>query len=475
MADEKPISYGEAVARLLAQVDGPIAVKEFVARVLAIRPSKAKKPAAVLRNHLRSEHVGNSLVYLDRETLVPLRIAMEGVRFRIPVTRQQVQRGMLASYPAFHCFLRQDIAPGDVQLVDAAGHLLPVHIVSTEQVFDGLFGPFRYQVPAFDLGQWFAANDIRRNDSVLVTIENWETGRFRLQHEARRRRRQPEIERQNQELADLLFEMLEHARDEEIYTHEAIPTAYARLSEPRGYPGDHWVDVIDRDPRIKWEGFAIVYSDYRGPLERLDSLWFDEQDATLPEEPYMAVQGQQVYRFKAALAYRQAVWRRIDIQGEDTLADFDVVLRDAFDHDPFDHLGGFWKLIPRGAGRRFREVDLGDIDPLGQGTGAGRHIAGLRLTPGDRLKYVYDFGDWIEHLITLEEVVEPSAGVQYPRISGQNEPHYEYCQSCQAEGRQTVAKWLCRDCSYEQEREVLICDRCLEAKHEDHYPERILY
>lgn len=56
-----------------------------------------------------------------------------------------------------------------------------------------------------------------------------------------------------------------------------------------------------------------------------------------------------------------------------------------------------WKLVRRGQTSRFREIDLGNVDPLGEGNGADSRIAGLGLQVGDRLKYVYYFGDWIEH------------------------------------------------------------------------------
>ncbi|MCK4818955.1 hypothetical protein KA005_24490 [bacterium] len=47
---------------------------------------------------------------------------------------------------------------------------------------------------------------------------------------------------------------------------------------------------------------------------------------------------------------------------------------------------------------------MGNIDPLGEGNGADIRIAGLGLQVGDRLKYVYDFGDWIEHEIIVEKI-----------------------------------------------------------------------
>jgi hypothetical protein len=55
-------------------------------------------------------------------------------------------------------------------------------------------------------------------------------------------------------------------------------------------------------------------------------------------EPSLSkAQKTQVYRFKASLWLRKGLWRRIEIQGGQTLADFDRVLRDAFEHDTFDH------------------------------------------------------------------------------------------------------------------------------------------
>ena len=97
---------------------------------------------------------------------------------------------------------------------------------------------------AFDLGNWFRAQGVRRDDHILVTIDDWTNGIFRLEHERAKHRRRQEIEGQDRELADLLFDMLEEARDEAIYAYAGIPTAYARLFAPRGYPGSHWIEVV---------------------------------------------------------------------------------------------------------------------------------------------------------------------------------------------------------------------------------------
>ena len=470
MSDKPSLTRSQAVEQALTQVNGPIAVDEFCQRVLTIWPSKAKKPLVSMRNFLRQEQAGQTLVFLDAKTILPLPIAMRGVRFRIPLTRREATRGVLIIHPAFDYFLRRGLEPETAQLLDQDGRSLPTRVTILRGQVDTPFGKQMMEQAAFDLGKWFRAQDIRRNDSILITIEDWTVGRFRLEHERAKRVRRSEIERKDRELADLLFGMLEAARSEELYAFQDIPTAYARLSDPQGYPGNHWIAVLQHDPRMRYDGWAIRYSDLRSPFE---SMFYEEEPVR--EVAFSPAEGRQVYRFKAALWHRPGLWRTVEIQGRQTLAEFDAVLRDAFDHDPFDHLAGFWKRIRRGKGKRFREVDLGNISPFGEGSGADVQIAGLGLEPGHELKYVYDFGDWIEHRITLEAIDQPEAQAEYPRITAQNRPRYKNCPSCQAQGRKIRATWICLECSDRQQRAVLVCDDCLDREHEEHFAEQILY
>ncbi len=474
MPDKKAPSLDHVIEQLLAQLHEPIHIDDFAHRVLAVHPSQAKHPLTALRSKLRQEHVGRTLVFLDNHTLVPLPVAMHGVRFRIPLTPQEVTQGALLIYPAFAYFQRQEIAPQDVQLVDAAGRPLEVRVVTLKQPLSGPFKSFRPNVEAFDLGDWFRSQNVKRHDSLLVTVEDWQAGRFRLQHEPVKARRQEEIARQNQELTDVLFAMLEAARAEQLYAHQAIPTAYARLSHGPDYPGDHWLAVLASDGRMDWDGFAIRYresSDLFSDMLGIATLTPPKSAAKRPAPE----QTRQVYRFLATLRHQKDLWRRIDIQGGQLLVHFDRILRQAFRHDTGDHLAGFWKLVRRGTGQRFREVDLGSIDPFGEGEGAEHALASLGLQPGDAMKYVYDFGDWIEHRLTLEEIVPPEASVTYPRIVDQNKPRYRYCQTCKEQERQVVATWMCVECSNIQHRQVLVCDTCMASDHEDHYVDEMLY
>ncbi|MCX6031347.1 MAG: hypothetical protein NT169_18870 [Chloroflexi bacterium] len=470
MADEKPITLEAAVQQVIAELDGPTPVAEIVQRVLAIHPSAAKHPEQSVRNQL-IRHWRKAWVYLDAKTVTPLRVVMKGVRFRIVLSRLEIKHGALFFETNFRGFARLMADPASFTLLDAASQPLPASPTTIKLERKSPLGDYSYEVAAWDVAPWFKSLKARDGDSLLVTVEDWEAGRYRLEYEPAGRRRFDEVDRVNRELADLLFAALEEAHSESVSGFEAIPVAYARMADPRGYPGDPWMKVVERDSRMKLFGDDIRYPESYAPIESLMG-----REKVQPKAlPVSSGQGQQVYRFKAALKYRAGLWRRIDIQGQQTLEDLDGVLRGEFKHDFSDHLSGFWLKQRRGNTKRFREVEIATVQPFGGGDGAEKHIAGLGLAVGDDLKYVYDFGDWIEHTITLEVIAEPEAGVAYPRVVAKNKPQYQDCERCRAQGRQTRAIWVCHHCSSEQGRAVVLCEDCLVAEHEDHYADEIVY
>lgn len=473
MPTQMSMTKDEAIKQVVAQLTEPTPVDEVVKRVLAIWPSTAKTAASTIRQSLRWDHAGKSLIFLTEQSIAPIGLALRGVPFRLILSRPEVEHGLVFVQPNFSCFISYEVSPETFKFVDAAGQPIPTRLVKVKEKAQTVLGPHTYERLAFDLGQWLKLRRAKRGDSLLVTVQDWESREFRLAHEPEKVHKQhrAEIERRNQELADMLFTMLESAHYESIWATEAILTAYARLSNPTGYPGDPWPRVIERDDRMQWTGTDLRYANSNSLFDRfLD-------DGAPPFKPISvsAKQAQQVYQFKAVLVYRKGLWRRIEIQGQDTLADFDQELRTAFNHDLGDHLGGFWKLVRRGQSRRFREVELGTVEPFGGGEGSDSKIASLDLKVGDELKYVYDFGDWIEHRLTLEAINEPQAGVEYPRLVEQNKPRYRYCRHCQELGKKTVATWICIDCSDREQRNVLVCEACLQEYHEDHYADEITY
>ncbi len=174
-----------------------------------------------------------------------------------------------------------------------------------------------------------------------------------------------------------------------------------------------------------------------------------------------------VYVFNATLKARKGTWRRIEIKGNQTLGDLDHIMRKAFNHDIEDHLSEFF------SGKVWESEGFGEIEPGGNGVGAKKKIDELGLVDGSTIKYVYDFGDDIQHVIKLEKVVEPVDGANYPRITSKNKPRNRYCVSCKKIQNKTIATWICIDCTEEEHKQILLCEDCLEDEHEGHYAEEI--
>jgi hypothetical protein len=258
-------------------------------------------------------------------------------------------------------------------------------------------------------------------------------------------------------------------------THEIIPSIYAQSEVARSYPGDHWLSVVENDKRLKLDMGIITYTENLSMFERiLAHDW--ENPQPLLEDSYSPSQSRDAYRFKISLGFNPGIWRTIEIKASQRFKEFDKFLRSEFGHDPDDHLGGFWRMVRRGqTGTRFREIEIGDVDPLGYGSAAKLHLGGIGLQKGDMLRYVYDFGDWIEHDILLEEIVHVENDIGYPRLVDRNKPKYSYCSLCKSKGRETVATVICVTCSNRKQEDVLLCDECIKKKHLDHCVGAIVY
>ncbi len=174
-----------------------------------------------------------------------------------------------------------------------------------------------------------------------------------------------------------------------------------------------------------------------------------------------------VYVFKAAFKHTKTPWRIIEIRDDQTLGDLDEIMREAFNHDTFDHLSEFY-------GDPSCRSGFGEIDPDGDGPGADIKIKDIGLYEGIKMGYVYDFGDWIEHVLILEGAKNVEKNVKYPRITDKSKTRTRYCDPCKEKGKKSVAAYVCIDCSDEAEKIVNICEECAVEEHEDHGIEDIL-
>ncbi len=434
MSQQNEITYRQAIQRVVSELTGPISMDEFVRRVLEIRPSKAKNPRQSVTQVLW-EHEDTILTRLDRNTIVPLHAVMPGVRFRWPLSREEVERGALHLEPTFYGYLPRSADPAStLSLIDEHGKEIKVReiplqtdlrkdieklaenlSISVDEIPDAILQGTH---PALDLADWMRAHQVEEADSILFTIVEWgETRRvFQIAHEpyAQTESYLDHIFEQSRLMESTLFDMLEHAQDEALWMHHAIPRMHVILNGPRDLPGLHWTTAVIAGNRMLFDDLFIFYADSRRGLAMLgtESVLDLYKNAEAPEET------NRVLRFKVWYRRRRSRWERVEIREDQTFYELDAIIRLAFNHDPGDHLGGFWKWIRRDETKRFREVPVGVVYPFFPDATAinDRTIAELRLEVGDQLLYVYDFGDWVEHILELEAIEEPEPKVTYPRV-----------------------------------------------------------
>lgn len=129
------------------------------------------------------------------------------------------------------------------------------------------------------------------------------------------------------------------------------------------------------------------------------------------------------YVFRAQLAGFRGVRRTVAVRGDQTLDDLHLVLQAAFDWMN-DHLYAFWLT-----GRFWDRDALTYTPPFEPGPFDSSTDIGLDelgLTAGQRIAYLFDFGDEWRVRLTLAKIM-PADADGYPRIlelRGEAPPQY---------------------------------------------------
>ena len=279
-----------------------------------------------------------------------------------------------------------------IQLQDAHGTLIPTRkIVQVKPRRNALFREYTDVQELLDVKSWLNDHHAQAGDYIVFTIEDWDDYVVRLEFERAADAPQAEIEQRDRQLCDMLFDLLEHDTNEQLSPYHVIPTVLARLRDSAGVAGHHWQLALRLDGRMIFNDMYISYSDAGpSPVQRM------VEGHEFESKPFTPELGAQVFRFSAQLLRSKHKPVSVEILGNQTFFELDQALRKAFGHDTWDHMGGFWLLIPR-ANRRFREVEIGTCAPDPNykldGSAVDVAVAGVGLAVGSRMKYVYDFGN----------------------------------------------------------------------------------
>lgn len=113
-----------------------------------------------------------------------------------------------------------------------------------------------------------------------------------------------------------------------------------------------------------------------------------------------------VFQLKVALSRgRPPVWRRILVPASATLGDLHAVIRVILGWGD-DHLHSFAADGARYSDPYYELDDCGDESTI--------RLSRVLPRAGAAMSYVYDFGDWWEHTITLEKIVDADPAVSFP-------------------------------------------------------------
>jgi len=261
---------------LADEYDGIVSEREVFDRVLTRRPSQAKDPYASIRNKLRYDAIDTGWVRLGGGELIPRRVALQGLRFRIIPSDGEFAGDMLSRVWLIPFASLRQPAP---RLEDADGRPLQTRTANLPSS-EGGFAFFSSE--AQSLGDWFKRTRFEPGDSMLVTITNTTPLTMRLEREPAAAFRADEVATQERALVENLAAQVARNRTNMLFPDDAVLPAYARAPWRLSYPGRPWQQLVAADRRMRLvDGMYLADSSFRRPL---DMLFSDEQQAQRWEE-----------------------------------------------------------------------------------------------------------------------------------------------------------------------------------------------
>jgi hypothetical protein len=281
-----------------------VSEREICNRVLAIRPSQAKNPSARIREELHYNGTRIGWVWLGDGTVVPLRVVLTNLRFRLIPSPEEVADGALVrdSLRPFVPFYYDEYSNFSFEQAD--GTQLPIKLTSLSR--EGIFG--NYSVQAIDLQTWMHAVGFAEGDSLLLTITSITPFVLRIEHEPANQFRTADVAAQNAELLEALVARVQANRRSPIFAEQGILPIYATATWRTEYPGSPWRQLVMQDRRLRLiDGDSVADAGFHRPLDLLFSPEIDEEAQQLRDSDLL----QDIYALQEQmLASRQADAKR---------------------------------------------------------------------------------------------------------------------------------------------------------------------
>jgi hypothetical protein len=264
MAHNEP-TIATILRQLAEHYDAPVAERQVLNEVLARRPSSAKNPYATIRERLRWDGLSLGWLRLSRRELVPLRLVLNGLRFRCVPRSQDIAAGIL---PLPHLQPFVGLRTRMAVLRDGAGRQ---YALDEDETVHSL----RF-MPSFQLAGWYGAEHFAPGDSILVTVVDAAVPLLHIEREPAASFRREAVVAQDAELLQAMLTRVNASHLALLPCDDLLLPIYATASWRTAYPGTAWQLLLRQDGRLQMVDDIFVTN------QRHAALHFTSADDVFP-------------------------------------------------------------------------------------------------------------------------------------------------------------------------------------------------
>lgn len=265
---------------LAHQYNDIVAERDVFERVLARRPSRAKDPYASIRSILRYDSFETGWIRLGGGKLIPRHVALQGLRFRVIPSANEIAGDLLARTKLEPFVLLRMPNP---QLVDEHGRPIP----TTTTRLPGSNALFNFSaVDAQTLNGWYRLHQFQPGDSIVITIGATDPLTLQLDYEPANQFRADDVGAHDQALIDAIAAQIARNRSTLMPADMVVLPIYAQAAWRAGYPGRPWQQLVEHDRRLRLlDDMYIADRSFRRPLDFVndmtENLWADDDQQLL--------------------------------------------------------------------------------------------------------------------------------------------------------------------------------------------------